>query len=636
MVRRKKSNAEELSANISEQYVRMDIDIQALREKNKNLVQSVAKLQKEKAMIQKQLNEMQEEYFKLNSKYVNLKSIFSTIDNTTRLTVPKMTDGVKHLAKIMQLCAVGTAVCGLNKEPQTLTVKPHMVNGTIINNPTITLSRFNYLDSPNNSEQPSITPQRQSRSDDQVPSHATPPRTSVDLNESFSSFFNNSNNENNGVTGIVNDNVSQDRRRNTLSENDEMEDVQEENDEFGVEDGEASDQDYWPRLRTITEESEENNSTNSSETLTDRPQENRICLHPVPVEHTKNIDNSSVSVVERTSSLTAEASESISDDTLLNDFYESPSRRMPILNSSIDISLPSPSESRFDNFENTNMEMQNVNQASSSFADNISSIVNEHSLEVDGLSNKNLSKNEDEKIAAMQRLGLMEKTREEMTTSTPVQNQRKSRRVNDKSQTNTKIKRSNVTKRKGSGAKVPQIIIQRLSLDKHDSATERLNNIFGTTPITSTTDIRIRRSKEMRLSEPNSNSENEHTVQTIGKENRKILGTKVALVILERLNLDKYGRAVRGLTNVSDSTPKTTVTDLEIRRSRELKISETSSGFESEENLEKKKLVDSKGKENMKMPPRSTQTIMSPRPKRAARPKVLREISLKKKMRRSR
>lgn len=51
--------------------------MQAIRGKNQELVETVAKIQKEKSLLQKQINLLQKDYFALNSKYVVSKISFS-------------------------------------------------------------------------------------------------------------------------------------------------------------------------------------------------------------------------------------------------------------------------------------------------------------------------------------------------------------------------------------------------------------------------------------------------------------------------------------------------------------------------------------------------------------------------------
>lgn len=51
--------------------------MQAIRGKNQELVETVAKIQKEKSLLQKQINLLQKDYFALNSKYVVSKIYFS-------------------------------------------------------------------------------------------------------------------------------------------------------------------------------------------------------------------------------------------------------------------------------------------------------------------------------------------------------------------------------------------------------------------------------------------------------------------------------------------------------------------------------------------------------------------------------
>ncbi|CAG9824684.1 unnamed protein product [Phaedon cochleariae] len=111
-------------------------DIKALRGKNKQLTQAVAKLQQDKKSQQDQITSLQEEFFNLNSKYVNLKNIFSNIDVAAKVMFPKQME----LAEMF--------------DPITQTVKPHIVNGHVLQNPTITLSRLN--------DSPSRTPPRPS------------------------------------------------------------------------------------------------------------------------------------------------------------------------------------------------------------------------------------------------------------------------------------------------------------------------------------------------------------------------------------------------------------------------------------------------------------------------------------------
>nr|XP_023020133.1 uncharacterized protein LOC111508758 [Leptinotarsa decemlineata] len=117
MSKKKKSiNKRSLSPTSSpEMNVNLELDIKALRGKNKQLTQAVAKLQQEKAFHLSQMTTLQKDFFTLNSKYVNLKSIFSTIDATMKGCFSKHIELVNSLGTVVRLCALGATASNLNK-----------------------------------------------------------------------------------------------------------------------------------------------------------------------------------------------------------------------------------------------------------------------------------------------------------------------------------------------------------------------------------------------------------------------------------------------------------------------------------------------------------------------------------------
>ncbi|KAJ8957343.1 hypothetical protein NQ318_004822 [Aromia moschata] len=98
--------------------VHLELDNKALKAKNVGLTQTLVKVQKENAQLIKQINSLQGETIEINSRYNNLKKRY-----------------------------IASNISNINRDTRTHAVKPHIVNGHVLQNPTITLSRLEGGDS---------------------------------------------------------------------------------------------------------------------------------------------------------------------------------------------------------------------------------------------------------------------------------------------------------------------------------------------------------------------------------------------------------------------------------------------------------------------------------------------------------
>ncbi|KAG5890266.1 hypothetical protein JTB14_014912 [Gonioctena quinquepunctata] len=631
--------------------VNIELDIKALRGKNKQLIQAVAKLQQEKSIQQTQITALHEEFFKLNSKYVNLKNIFSTIDATTKICFPKQLELVNAFGKIMQLCSIGATVSNVSKDPKTQTVKPHNVNGHVLQNPTITLSRFNDSDS---MTPPRISSERNSPNRAENEYQTSPLRGSDNVNSSRNTRASTSrmhadssandarlSNQENDFNNMLDDMVLSRRSilnldRLTVLNNDDDDSMDTPGEE---EEEETNNDDYCDRLVTIREEEEEQynptlRSLNASQTaFSDRVREIRIFLDPLPKDCIDQQEDTE-HFVNRTSSLTGEPSTSVLDanSTLLNETVVSSNRTMKLISSmreSQSFSFKnSPSQRKSGYFEEMNSSSsrqeesdvnevqrmrgqynksrdssQKFNHESKSSRSDDSSIImpvkvgqgHSFSQSISAISENTFNGSasvdmENSKLCTMKSLGL-EPTNSRLTTSTPmVRSPRTSSRnkklnISRDSITMQSPVDSKVTKRRGGSdeKKFAQVLLKRLSLEKRlssGSPIKKISLLLNTSPITKSSDIK--RSKR---------SINQETQDVVN--NTSVSSSEV------------------------ESTPETS-------KKKKYKIS--------------KKIVKgkTKGKENRQATTPIQQTRSSPRPRRAAKPKSLKEPSLGKKMRRSR
>ncbi|XP_074039478.1 uncharacterized protein isoform X1 [Leptinotarsa decemlineata] len=650
MSKKKKSiNKRSLSPTSSpEMNVNLELDIKALRGKNKQLTQAVAKLQQEKAFHLSQMTTLQKDFFTLNSKYVNLKSIFSTIDATMKGCFSKHIELVNSLGTVVRLCALGATASNLNKDPKTQTVKPQFVNGHVLQNPTITLSRFNDSDSHTPQRiSPQISPNISGGGD----FSSSPVRRSNNLNLSqsvvrpstsrmpvspidirLSTQETNENNDN--LDEFVQSFESEVRRRHINLERLQLQNVVEDEDN-GLHtpddsEDEINDPDNRSRLVTIQEEEEEAyNSTlrslNTSQTnISDRVREIRIFLDPLPKDYINQWENME-HYVTRTSSVTGEPSTSELDpnNTLLNETLASPESTMKFMSStgeSQNLSSKSsptkrkstyfgePSCSQLEESEvekvqvergshkNLNSTPQKFEYDSTTTMSEDSSIIlpvrlrgiNTFSTSISGIQDSSKVNLDNSKMDTMQTLGLEPKN-SRLTTSTPVPNCRSSSR-NKKSNVSLNSTKaspadSKVTKRRGGSddKNMAHIVVKRLSLEKRLSGSpiKKIGDLLNATPIIRSSDIRRGRPRK-KTQENTQNTDNNDSSSSSDEEN--IPKSSQTKKLLNKRN-------VKGKT---------------------------------------------KGKEN-----RVSQTPIepirsSPRPRRAAKPTILKEPSLSKKMRRSR
>ncbi|XP_028140637.1 histone H3.v1 isoform X2 [Diabrotica virgifera virgifera] len=677
MGRRKRSSVESLSLDQSENYIKMEIDNQALRGKNKVLAQTVAKIQQEKALFQKQVTHLQEEYFALNSKYVNLRNIFSRIESTTKNSCfPRIAEAVNDMAQIMHLCALGSLVNGAGKDPKTLSVKPHTVNGTVIQNPTITLSRFNDLDL-ESSRSTSSNSSRPNFARNSIPTGMSMNRTSGSPSTSraseenpvenspnspllnspdYISFSRRSSRRNvvsdSGPNTTVDENeeensridfVSRCRRRNALSlprehvpeeEHEEFDfssnlAMEEEDDELNEEDVENNEENnYSQRLMTIEE--------------VDETDPSMISNHPSMVSNRSMVSNPSMesnhpSMVSNHPSMVSNHSSMVSNHPSMVSNHPS-----MVSNSSM-VSNPSPIRDRIREIriylsplgpEYIN-RIQNTTQQSllgspSSLSGEVSnSILDENNTFLSGSPGQTkfasptlndfsfLSPSSTASEFFNKDRSDWSKTEAENDTT-----YRPSASTVDWSEDSTTLERTLIP--------VPEQTNLEQTVLKSDSITT-------STPVVPTPPSRVRRKRKKKSSEisvPNSSP-----LSTLITK-RKNGGEKMAQVLIKRMNLSTSTSPVKTISESLDTVPITDVKQIKQRKTSKAKpkskgspskVKATNTEKQTSKETVKKK---TKGKENRKLSP--MQIPKSPRLKRASKPLLLKEPSLQKKLRRSR
>lgn len=535
--KKKSTNEAPLGLN-NEMYFNLEIDMQAIRGKNQELVETVAKIQKEKSLLQKQINLLQKDYFALNSKYVNLKNLLSTVDSTANLCFPKVAEVVNQVAKIIRVCSVGVAISNTGDQ-KTQEVRPHRVNGTVIKSPTITISRFS--DSPRLSNGgPSPTSQT-SRSINNNQETEPIPSTSRGFSERLS-FNQNDENDvfNRENEGTSNDFVNRNRRGAVPLSPLNIEEEEETENENNLEEAEQNIEngEYCSRLVTIEEESDDdylNSSPTNSQLTEETIREIRIYLSPLrgaQKEDQTSLNNSLEHFSYRTSSLSAEASNTINENTFVDEIRGSP-------NKSTRLSGPNKTNNKSPTFFLEDSNWKNNGNNSYTFT-NISAIPKSPSAQDSEPSCSNTS--DISKILTMESLGLTTTIAHQLATSTPVVStprmssrlKKSSSTKSTKNETVCQNSKQSITKRKTSmEPNVAQVLIKRLDLDKSNASMHEVSKRLNATPITSPKSVKPKR---RRIISPSSSSSESSLaaekspvtkMKKKGKENKKVLETSV-------------------------------------------------------------------------------------------------------------
>ncbi|XP_018566186.1 serine/threonine-protein kinase pakA-like isoform X2 [Anoplophora glabripennis] len=612
---------------------RLELDNRALKAKNSTLTQAITKLQKDNAELVKQLTLLQKESFETNSKYNNLKNVISIIDSTTKTCLPKINEVVETFTGIIQLCSVAanisnfTAITStVNRDARTQAVKPQIVNGHILHNPTITLSR---LSNNNHSE----TPPGSSRSSNNMAGPSTS-NSSLGSDENINRFSHR--NQDPGSDSDSDEDVPHGNKdqnssfvcnatrlscRKTsdidmLAHQEDFSNSDEENEE-PVEEEEESDGCESHRLTTIheMEEEEEQQMLNSVSPrsrqrrfVQGRLQEVRIYLNQLPntyIEQFRGSGNISISVSpperrssfkHRPSSLVNEVDESVRDNGRLYLDEVNCSRMSQGETSFNDSSRQNQGKAKLNVTLNNSLGMKspdyynrNTNLCSSlseQFSGNISTI---HGLETPSTSAVIHSDTNSMQTQTLQELDTLH-IQLQHKTSTPITprmsdsimaNSSRAYDSPNRSKSDSLFFRSNITKRKVANKekrKVAQVLLNRLSLEK------RLSNSPAKV-IEGMVDVPlIRKSSEMRKSLKN--------------------------------DADSNGKNVSGTHSEEENVKKQTTTKGKGKR-------------------KKRDSPIPKAGDQAKPKTKSSPPKASTRPKRAARPKTLKEPNLTKKLRRS-
>ncbi|KAJ8923116.1 hypothetical protein NQ315_001669 [Exocentrus adspersus] len=532
VARRDRDRSKSPCGNIS-----MELDNRALKAKNSSLTQTVAKLQQDNAELLKQLNLVQGENFEINSRYNNLKNVISIIDSSTKTCLPKLNEVVDTFSGIIQLCSVAANLSNYfaivnnstNKDTRTQAVKPHIVNGHVLHNPTITLSRL--------SNEITLTPPRPNRSAEMVR-----PSTSRGFEEQISnrneddkadsdSDDSEDANEEQETTFVCRANRSSCRAReeNNIDMSrlrvEEYEDSDEENEEPVVEE-EESDEEHRERLTTIHEVDEEEEQMYNSVSprsrhrrfLNGRLQEVRIYLNQLPntyIEQFRGAGNISISVSpperrssfkHRTSSLVGEVNDSVMDngrmylDEQVNlsrlsqgEKSYNESSRQGESNSKMNVSFKSSlgrSPTSYEAGLGMSSNMSNI------YGENMSAI---HNLQASSASTSAGIRNDSNSMQSetLQELDLLHLQLQHRTSTPIVQRISGGSRYDspNRSKTGDSIMFKNITKRRSNSReqqrKVAQVILDRLSIEKRLSRSpiKGMKDLVNLPPIRKSSDL---------------------------------------------------------------------------------------------------------------------------------------------------
>ncbi|KAJ8986165.1 hypothetical protein NQ317_005639 [Molorchus minor] len=398
--------------------------------------------------------------FEINSRYNNLKNVISIIDSTTKNCLPKLNEVVETFTGIIQLCSVAANIS--NSSPckdRTQAVKPQIVNGHVLLNPTITLSRLG--------DDASFTPPRSSNVRNTQNVTAWP---GTSRERESSSGNDNNGGDNNGedegehdtsIVCMANRGVCS--RRPTYTSNNDM-------------------------LRNLDEDPD------SSEDELDMPVV-RIYLNQLPntyVEKVRGNGNFSISVSpperrssfkHRSSSLVGEANESHLDNN--HSFFED---NVSPLNRSARVTQRATNESKFKGNKSNVRLSQSISQ---DFLTPSTSGLSDKSPESKSRSINGL--NMDLSDASDTTLTLCPQTSMENSANQTSNFESPNRYV--KLETRSSLK--NITKRRNARdkRKVAHVVLKRLSLEKRRSDSPLkiiMNETVRTPPITKLSEMRTR------------------------------------------------------------------------------------------------------------------------------------------------
>ncbi|KAJ8963751.1 hypothetical protein NQ314_005402 [Rhamnusium bicolor] len=515
--------------------VHVELDNKALKAKNNGLTQTVAKLQQDNAELSKQITLLQGETFEIKSRYNNLKNVISIIDSTTKSCLPKLNEVVETFTGIIQLCSVASNISNSNRDTRTQAVKPQIVNGHVLHNPTITLSRFDNDDI-------SYTPPRPSTSriSSNIVIRPSTSHGSNEVNRERNSNVNGSLEEdNNSDSDNRNENEANEEEdtsficqatrgvckrkqsNNDMSmlEGDDLEDSDEDLELPLAEEEENEDQ-CDQRLTTIQEDEEEEEEEEPSNPLSPRSrqrrflkgrlQEVRIYLNQLPttsIEQFRGSGNISISV-------------------------SPPERRSSYMQRSSSL-VGEPNGSLVDNrrsFLDENLSMLNR-----SFSKNLSPI---HNLPSSTTSRASTSDSNDMPSLTLEELGLVSSDDQHRKTSTPIVPRKSNENFfnrsgmfdspNKSSKSETSLFKTNVTKRRITSRekkRIAQVLLNRLSMEKKLSGSpiDKIKGMVNSPPITQRVQMRTR-SKEKRMvkvEKPEEESMENDAIETTRKTTRK-------------------------------------------------------------------------------------------------------------------